>query len=139
MVKRAFGQNDEAALIDALRKDGDVALELVAEDRRKIVGHVLLSRFREPEGWLALAPVSVDPKRQKKGIGSALCQIALDYANAPVVVLGDPDFYGRFGFDPARAGNLTSPYPLDYTGLFAPEIEEKAPRQTLVYAPAFGG
>lgn len=139
VVKRAFGQPDEADLCVALRAGGHMALELVAEDRGRIVGHVALSRMQAPAGWLALAPVSVDPKRQKKGIGAALCQMAVDYANAPVVVLGDPDYYARFGFDYGRAGNLTTPFPVEYTGLFAPKIEADTPEETLVYAPPFMG
>lgn len=138
LVKRAFGQDEEAQLVDALRAGGHMALELVAEDRGRVVGHVALSRMVAPGGWLALAPVSVDPKRQKKGIGSALCQMAVDYANAPVVVLGDPVFYARFGFDFERSTRFTSPYPLEYTGLYAPDLEEDAPQVVLTYAPPFG-
>jgi putative acetyltransferase len=63
----------------------------------------------------------------------------VDYANAPVVVLGDPDYYARFGFDYGRAGNLKSPFPVEYTGLFAPKIEADKPEETLVYAPPFMG
>ncbi len=138
VVKRAFGQEQEAMLVAALRKGGHMALELVAEDRGRVVGHVALSRMVGPKGWLALAPVSVDPKRQKKGIGSALCQMAVDYANAPVVVLGDPAYYARFGFDYDRATRLKTPFPVGYTGLYAPKTEEAQPTQTLVYAPPFG-
>lgn len=138
VIRRAFGQPDEAELVEALRAGGHMALELVAEDRGRIVGHVALSRMVAPNGWLALAPVSVDPKRQKKGIGSALCQMAVDYANAPVVVLGDPAYYGRFGFDYQRTARLLTPFPKEYTGLYAPKLDEAQPAETLLYAPAFG-
>ncbi|MCW9042761.1 MAG: N-acetyltransferase [Pseudopelagicola sp.] len=138
IVKRAFGQDEEAVLVEALRKGGYMALELVAEDRGRIVGHVALSRMDSPKGWLALAPVSVDPKRQAKGIGSALCQMAVDYANAPVVVLGDPAYYARFGFDYTRTARLQTPFPVTYTGLYAPKLEAQQPAETLVYAPPFG-
>lgn len=138
VVKRAFGQEDEATLVEALREGGHMALELVAEDRGRIVGHVALSRMVAPEGWLALAPVSVDPKRQKKGIGSALCQMAVDYANAPVVVLGDPEYYARFGFDYTRAARLGTPFAVAYTGLYAPKVEIAQPEEALTYAPPFG-
>ncbi|MDV4145911.1 GNAT family N-acetyltransferase [Shimia sp. FJ5] len=138
VVKRAFGQDDEAVLVSALRQGGHMALELVAEDRGRIVGHVALSRMEAPDGWLALAPVSVDPKRQKKGIGSALCQMAVDYANAPVVVLGDPAYYARFGFDYERAAKLQTPFPVVYTGLYAPKLDMAQPEETLRYAPPFG-
>ncbi|WP_372887146.1 GNAT family N-acetyltransferase [Shimia sp.] len=139
LLTRAFGQPDEADLCEALRADGDMALELVAEAKKKIVGHVALSRMKSPAGWLALAPLSTDPRQQRRGIGSALCQMALQYANAPVVVLGEQGFYERNGFDFARARNLRSPYPVAHTGLFAPALEDPAPACELVYAPAFGG
>ena len=139
VVRRAFGQDDEAALVSALRKGGHMALELVAEDRGRVVGHVALSRLEAPKGWLALAPVSVDPKRQKKGIGSALCQMAVDYANAPVVVLGDPAFYVRFGFDYERVVKLQTPYPIEYTGLYAPKLDQAKPEDRLIYATPFSG
>lgn len=139
LVTSAFGQKDEAELVRALRAEGAAALELIAEDRKKPIGHVMLSHFSQPRGWLALAPLSVAPKRQKNGIGATLCQIALNYANAPVVVLGNPEYYTRLGFEVARATNLTSPYPLEFTGLCAPDLETHAPVETLVYPAAFDG
>lgn len=137
LVTRAFGQPDEAKLCDALRAGGHMALELVAEHQNKIVGHVALSRMKAPEGWLALAPVSTDPKMERRGIGSALCQMALQYANAPVVVLGDQAFYGRVGFEYDRAKLFQTPYPVKHTGLFAPELEDLHPALKLIYADAF--
>lgn len=117
VVAKAFGQKDEALLCEALRSGGHMALELVAEDRGRVVGHVALSKMVSPEGWLALAPVSVDPKKQRRGIGAALCQMAVDYANAPVVVLGDPDYYARFGFEFGLSGKIETPFPVEYTGV----------------------
>lgn len=138
LVIRAFKQPDEADLCDALRDAGDMALELVAEHKKRIVGHVALSRMTSPEGWLALAPLSTDPKMARQGIGSALCQMAMQYANAPVVVLGEPRFYGQMGFDFERSKRLITPYPVKSTGLFAPELDETQPVATLRYALAFG-
>lgn len=137
LIARSFGQIDEADLVKTMRDSGDMALELVAEHKKRIVGHVALSKMQSPEGWLALAPLSVDPAFKGRGIGSALCQMALQYANAPVVVLGDSKFYGRNGFDFTRTSNFVSPYPVEHTGLFAPELAEAQPATTLVYAAAF--
>lgn len=139
LVTRAFGQKDEADLVDALRVGGHMALELVAEDRGRVIGHVALSRMTAPEKWLALAPVCVDPKRQRKGVGSALCQTAMAYANAPVVVLGDPQYYARFGFDFSLGERLNTPYPADYTGVSLPEGQEMPTRIDLTYSKPFGG
>ncbi len=138
LVTRAFKQPDEADLCDALRDAGDMALELVAEHNKRLIGHVALSRMVSPAGWLALAPLSTDPKMTRRGIGSALCQMAMQYANAPVVVLGDPKYYGRMGFDFERSKRLKTPYPIKFTGLFAPELDEAQPVAMLKYAPAFG-
>ena len=137
LLTRAFGQTDEATLVDALRATESMALELVAEHKKKIVGHVGLSRMVSPEGWLALAPVCTEPKMQKRGIGSALCQMAMQYANAPVVVLGEPAFYGSLGFEFDRCKRLTTPFPVKFTGLFAPELNETHPIAMLEYAAAF--
>ncbi len=137
LVTRAFGQPDEADLCEALRVDGDMALELVAEHKKKIVGHVALSRMKAPVGWLALAPLSADPKMPRRGIGSTLVHMALQYANAPVVVLGDKAFYSRAGFDFDRARKLNSPFPVKHTGLFAPDLEDQYPALDLTYAAAF--
>lgn len=137
LITRAFGQPDEADLVEALRDSGDMALELVAEDRKRIVGHVALSRMESPKGWLALAPVCADPKRQNKGIGSVLCHMALQYANAPVVVLGEPSYYIRFGFDFDRGNQMTSAFPTEFTGVYLPDDTEGEGPFDLVYAKPF--
>jgi len=139
LVTRAFGQPDEADLVEALRDSGDMALELVAEDRKKVVGHVALSRMVSPKGWLALASVCADPKRQNKGIGSVLCQMALRYANAPVVVLGEPAYYSRFGFEFEAKPKVTTPFPAEFTGVFLPEGYACPETIELGYAKPFMG
>ncbi|SLN66182.1 hypothetical protein PSA7680_03498 [Pseudoruegeria aquimaris] len=141
LVIEAFGQVDEARLCDMLRRDRAVALELVAQEGDALLGHILFSRFTAPAGWLALAPVSVRPGRQGKGIGGALIREGLAQAAAEgwtaAVVLGNPRLYGRFGFSVAQAGNLTSPYPLEYTGLRWLGEPGGAPALELKYPDAF--
>ena len=107
-----------------------------------MVGHVLLSRLRSPAGALALAPVSVRPDRQGEGIGSALIRAALEQAAAAgcqaVFVLGEPEYYGRFGFLAESAEAFATPYPGPY--FMALALEEGAlgrMEKTVVYAPAF--
>jgi len=68
VVEAAFGQRQEADLVDRLRADGDGVLSLVAVDGGKVVGHVLFSEMTAPFRALALAPVSVVPERQRSGI-----------------------------------------------------------------------
>jgi putative acetyltransferase len=102
MVERAFGGAAEAELVAALLDDSVATLSLVAEENGVIVGHVLLSGLEGSGSAMALAPLAVEPGRQKKGIGSALVRAALAEARqrgrCAIFVLGDPGYYGRFGF-----------------------------------------
>lgn len=110
----AFGNGDgEAALIAALRADGDVIVELVAFDGEELVGHILFSRMTtEPTAAriAGLAPMCAKIGRQKEGIGSALVRAGLEACRAQgieaVIVLGDNAYYGRFGFSAALAAPL---------------------------------
>lgn len=115
LLTRAFGGPAEAGLVAALRAAGDVAIALVAEDAGgAIAGHVLLSPMRAPFPALSLAPLAVAPDRQNAGVGAALVRAALARAEAEgwrgVFVLGDPAYYGRFGFTAAAAAGFASPY-----------------------------
>ncbi len=112
IVSSAFGQLAEAELVEKLR-GGDSVVSLVAEEDGQIVGHVLLSRMGAPFPALALAPVSVIPAKQRSGIGSALVKRAVNLARsegwAAIFVLGDPNYYERFGFDKEATAGFTSP------------------------------
>ena len=114
LVCAAFGHEQEGDLVWALREQGAISMSQVAEYENAIVGHLLMSPVLidgEDLGWLALAPISVWPECQRQGIASALVTAALDCANeldwAGVVLLGEPEFYGRFGFKPAVELGLT--------------------------------
>jgi putative acetyltransferase len=115
----AFGQEDEAALVDALRDGGHVRASLVAEVDGRVVGHILFSELPIVTSTgmvpaLALAPMAVLPEFQHLGIGSELVRCGLDVCRDAghmiVVVLGHPRFYPRFGFSPALAARLASPF-----------------------------
>ncbi|MGB0506239.1 MAG: GNAT family N-acetyltransferase [Pikeienuella sp.] len=95
----------EAEIIDALRAADALTISLVAEDKEKITGHAAFSPVTingNDMGWYGLGPVSVDPNHQKSGIGSALINAGLEQLKSikanGCVVLGDPNFYQRFGF-----------------------------------------
>ena len=107
---KAFGQIEEAELVDALRKHCRERLSLVALNNEKIVGHILFNpvSVHGDHGivWgMGLAPMAVLPEWQRRGIGSRLIYDAvrrLRKANCPfLVVLGHPEYYPRFGFKPA--------------------------------------
>lgn len=110
----------EAAIVDALRDAGALTLSLVAVEGDDIVGHVAFSPVTingRHEGWYGLGPVSVWPDRQAKGIGQALIREGLGELErlgaGGCVVLGDPIYYGRFGFasDPdLRYGDIPPEY-----------------------------
>lgn len=143
--RAAFPGVQEAGLVDTLREDGDLILSLVAERDGAIVGHVAFSRMRveNEDGThraVALAPVGVKLEHQRKGVGTALIEhgvSALRRAGETLVfVLGEPDYYGRFGFDYDAAAQFTSPFPKPYFQSLA--LTDRAPRSGLVhYAAAF--
>lgn len=117
--RAAFGGEDEVGIIERLRSDGLVAIELVAEQGGAVSGHILLSWLPTTMDGrtvkaLALAPMAIRPGVQKQGIGGRLIMAALDEARVAgaeaVIVLGHPDYYPRFGFSAALAGNLASPF-----------------------------
>lgn len=100
--RRAFGGTVEADLVLALL-DGDApVISLGAYDGEHLHGHLIFSGLQGPRAALALAPVAVDPDVQRQGIGSALIRAGLDEARSAgwqtVFVLGEPTYYGRFGF-----------------------------------------
>lgn len=106
----------EGAIVDALRNVGALSLSLVAEQGGLIIGHIGFSPVLidgEDFGWFGLAPVSVSPNLQRRGVGSALVKQGLqaltDRGAQGCVVLGDPAYYGRF--------NFTSKHALRYGGV----------------------
>jgi lincosamide nucleotidyltransferase A/C/D/E len=114
----AFDRPAEAILVDDLRQRGDAVISLVAERDSRIIGHVLFSKLKAPMKALGLAPVAVHPSFQKQGVGSALIREGLDQAKEEgwicVFVLGDPTYYGRFGFRVESAKGYSSPYSGDH-------------------------
>jgi putative acetyltransferase len=142
---RQFGAGDaEVMLIDALRTAGDVVVELAALDGAELTGHILFSRATdEPYSGtiVGLAPMCVRIDRQRAGIGSTLVRAGLAECRSrgaeAAVVLGDTDYYGRFGFSAALAEAIAC----DYAGPHFQALELKSGALAGVirvrYAPAF--
>lgn len=142
LVEAAFGRHDEGLLVESLRRDGDVVIEYVATDREELIGHVLLSRMVSPQGTLALAPVSVHPDRQKTGIGSTLIRAATEAAEeqgwTAIFVLGNPAYYGKFGYEVDQAEAFDTPYAPEYTAASVlDDTEFRALPRELIYPVAF--
>ncbi|MDQ8730748.1 N-acetyltransferase [Bradyrhizobium sp. LHD-71] len=110
----------EARIVEGLRTGQALAVSLVAVDQDEIVGHVAFSPVTivgARGGWYGLGPVSVRPEQQSRGFGQLLIRAGLEqlrlFQAAGCVVLGDPRYYHRFGFesDPALTyGGRHSPY-----------------------------
>ncbi len=141
----AFATPAEARIVDALRAAGRLAVSLVAETDGRIVGHIAFSpvTVAGAADGLGLGPVAVLPAFQRRGIGSTLISEGLaECARIGVgfvVVLGEPAYYGRFGFMPAAGWGLFD----EYNGGAAFQAVEPRPgaiplRAGLVrYAPEF--
>lgn len=144
----AFEQADEGQIVETLIDDGDDLLSLVAvEPAGEIMGHIqffpidCVPAMGEVK-FAGLGPMSVHPKCQKDGIGSALIKEGLERVKAQgvqrVFVLGHKDYYPRFGFDVAETAGFAAPWGGPY--FMAIELNSGGPISgQLLYPDAFGG
>ncbi len=110
-----YSQQTEAAIVDALRSAGALAVSLVAVEGDTVIGHVAFSPVTigsaDAPGWYGIGPLSVRPDRQRSGVGSALMRAGIAHIRESggqgCVVVGDPAYYERFGFVPG--GSLSYP------------------------------
>jgi putative acetyltransferase len=147
VVARAFGQTEETDLVDALRQHPAWIAELSVVGVRdgRVVGHALMTRL--PVGVapaLALAPVAVAPEAQGIGIGAAmvreLLRRAAEAGERLVVVVGEPEYYARFGFVPAASMGIEGPFEEAGDAFQAMAIGDPtmAPRGRVRYPEPFG-
>jgi putative acetyltransferase len=130
----AFGQPQEARLVEALRANGKALVSLVGVAEGAVVGHVLFSPVAvtglAADACVGLAPLAVLPKYQRRGIGGALVKAGLAACRsagfAAAVVLGDPRYYRRFGFVSARQFGLSSEYDAPEDAFMALELRPGA-------------
>jgi len=109
--RRAFGQDQEGNIVDALRSNGAVLLSLVAMQDDQVVGHVLYSPISVGSATgAALGPMAVVPEFQRQGVGGTLIEtgnrIIKDRGYPFIIVLGHAEYYPRFGFVPARSRGI---------------------------------
>jgi putative acetyltransferase len=122
ILREAFTGEQEAKLVDTLRDNDKAIAALVAEKEGHIVGHILFSPViiesaQQVIKGAGLAPLAVLPAEQRQGIGSMLIKqgigtcrsLQLDY----LVVLGQPEYYGRFGFAPASRFGFGNDFGVD--------------------------
>lgn len=130
----------EAAIVDRLRADNALSLSLVAEDGGEVVGYLAASQARvgAVPGWGLIGPVAVLPLRHGQGIGSALMTEAILRLRAGckgAALVGDPGYYGRFGFKSFSGLRLGDCPPRFVQAL---PFDGSEPQGELIHHPAFG-
>ena len=147
LLTAAFGADVEADLVDELRAEGYVVTALVASDAIGVAGYVLFSDLAvEIDGrdiaGVVLAPLAVRADQRRQGLGGRLVATGLDVCRKSgkqlALVLGDPDYYGKFGFAVETARGLKTT--LGGPALQALELEARARGQgqgSLVYPSPF--
>ena len=146
--ERAFGGPAEARLVDMLRAANKAAISLVAVHENRVVGHIFFSpvtvaAVHENIRAVGLAPMSVLPEFQNRGIGSRLVHAGLGACKRKgyevVVVLGHTKYYPRFGFVRAKDKGLDNEYNAN-DSFMVMELEKgvlQGIRGLVKYAPEF--
>ena len=139
VLETAFPSAAEARLVDALRGNGRLVLSIVACDGAGVVGHVAFSPVEAgTASGLGLAPMAVLPGHQNKGVGAMLVREGLATCAAQgcgfVVVLGEPEYYGRFGFEHSPTLGVEG---VPAEAFFALAFDGPLPQGTVSFHPAF--
>lgn len=152
VVKAAFehaehADGNEQDLVKKLRKGKAFIpeLSLVAEIDGQVVGHILFTRAEvEHNIVLALAPLSILPEYQKKGIGTALIKeghrIAKELGYTYSIVLGSEQYYPRLGYLPADTFGIKPPFDVPRENFMACKLSTDIPdiQGVIKYAKEFG-
>ncbi|NEU31740.1 N-acetyltransferase [bacterium LRH843] len=138
-VNMEFSDKKEHELVSRIRKSEafipELSLVAINNDNHEIVGHILLSKIKimnddQFAESLALAPVSVLPEHQNKGIGKLLIFEGLIKAKEKgynsVVVMGHPDYYPKFGFEKASKWGIRAPFEVPEEAFMALELRKNA-------------
>lgn len=130
----------EARIVEKLRAEGALALSLVAEEGGEAIGYLAASpaRVGPQDNWSLIGPLVVLPSRHRQGIGTALMAEALRRLRATsrgAALVGDPAYYGRFGFRAFPGLGVTGCPPEVVQAL---PFDGTAPRGEVIHHPAFG-
>ena len=136
-----YSHQTEHLIVDALRADDALTVSLVAEVDGNVVGQIAFSPVTidgKDFGWLGLGPVAVSPGLQRQGIGQALVNEGLKQIRGlrakGCVLVGDPAFYRRFGFENNPALRMEGVPP---EVLMCLPMGDKMPEGNVTLHPAF--
>jgi len=145
----AFGQPNEADLVDALRRASVLTISLVAVQDSHIVGHIAFSPVTISSDTttieaIGLGPMAVLPEFQHQGIGSRLVESGLEACRQTdygiIIVLGHPEYYPRFGFTPSKPHGIVWERDVPEEVFMVKELKEGALAQmqgVVKYNPEF--
>jgi len=145
VIESAFNQKNEAKLVRSLRttEKYDSRLSIVALKDESLIGHMLLYPVKVGNfETLILAPMSVKPSYQKKGIGEQLIwqgfKKAVELGYDSVIVVGYPKYYPKFGFEKASKWNIKLPFDVPDEAFMAIELKDGSlnEKEGLVELPA---
>ncbi|MEN4981824.1 N-acetyltransferase [Acinetobacter modestus] len=146
LTQKAFNDvehssHTEQFIVNALRESKQLTVSLVAETQGKIIGHIAFSPVSISDGttgWYGLGPISILPEYQGKGVGSKLMKEGLNRIKAlnakGCVLLGDPNYYGKFGFK-ADTRLILEGAPAEYFQILA--FTDYIPSGYVIYSNAF--
>jgi putative acetyltransferase len=118
LLRAVFETPVEADLVVALHAAGAMLCELVDVGSGDVNGYVAASAMRAPRGCAGLGPLAVAAAARGHGLGGALVNAAIENLReagiAGVFVLGEPEFYARFGFSLDAARPFETTYPREF-------------------------
>ena len=152
VIKEAFAHaehadGNEPDLVNSLRVGSAFIseLSLIAEIDGRIAGHILFTKAKVGDNTvLALAPLSVLPEYQRRGVGTALIReghrIARELGYRYSVVLGSAAYYPKEGDLPAATFGITPSFDVPLENFMAYKLDEEAPDiyGVMKYAGEFG-
>lgn len=113
----AFDGHSEAKLVNVLRERGEIVTSLVAAYADNVVGHVVASQIKIDGNEIAIVgigPIAVEESHRNQGIGASLMKSVIEDVKKQryiaAVLLGNPKYYSRFGFQTARNFELDNEY-----------------------------